>query len=66
MDNNKCFGEHRLFVPEVIGVEAEGKVIVITVCTACGDVQFTDYQVANPGSSLRLLREEREKTNVPI
>jgi hypothetical protein len=29
--------QHRYFVAETVGVEAEGKVVVILICTSCGE-----------------------------
>ena len=57
--DNRCTGEHRMFVAEVIGIEAEGKVVVITVCTQCGVVNFDEKQVSGSGAPLRMLKEEK-------
>lgn len=52
---------HHYFVAEVIGVESEGMVYVLIVCTSCGDSQARAHKVAVPGSSLRLLIEEKTR-----
>ena len=52
---------HRFFHCETVGVEAEGKVVVIALCTACGDVISKEVQVARPHTQLRLLNEEKRK-----
>lgn len=58
-----CSGEHRIFVAEVVGVESQGKVVVITVCTDCDTVNFHEHQLSTPGVPIRLLKEEKkEKT----
>lgn len=46
---------------EVIGIEAEGKIVVVKVCTQCGEDYFTEHKVSEPGLPLRLLREEKSK-----
>jgi hypothetical protein len=45
----ECDGRHRFFALEPVGVEAEGKVVVIVVCTACGEVRTSNIQVAALG-----------------
>ena len=59
--DNRCTGDHRIFVAEVVGIETEGKVVVITVCTQCGTINFEEKQVSHAGSPLRMLKDE--KTN---
>lgn len=60
--DKQCTGEHRIFVPEVVGVESEGKIIVVSVCTACDTVNFHEHSVAKPGVPIRLLKEEKKET----
>lgn len=59
--SNSCTGEHHIFVPEVVGVESEGKIVVVTVCTSCDRVNFHEHQVSSVGAPLRLLKEEKGK-----
>ncbi len=54
-----CPGNHHFFVAETVGVESEGMIYVVIVCTACGESQAKGHQVAKPGSLLRLLQEEK-------
>jgi hypothetical protein len=59
--NLECVGNHTFFVAEVIGVEAEGKVYLLYLCTSCGESICKEFKVANPGSPVRLMREEKQK-----
>ncbi len=54
---------HHFFVAECVGVESEGMIYVLIVCTSCGESLAKAHKVAQPGSPLRLLLEEK-KTNV--
>jgi hypothetical protein len=56
-----CSGNHTFFVAEVIGVESEGKVYLLYLCTSCGDSFCKDFKVATPGVPIRLIREEKQK-----
>lgn len=42
----ECLGEHHFFVAETGVVEAEGKVCVVIVCTACGESKLIEHRVA--------------------
>lgn len=55
-----CTGDHELYVAEVIGVEAEGTVTVITVCRHCDQVEFHTKQISQGHGSLRMLKSEKE------
>jgi hypothetical protein len=56
-----CMAAHSYFVAEVVGVEAEGKVYMLYLCTSCGDAHCREFTVAKPGASLRLMKEEKQK-----
>lgn len=60
--SKKCTGNHYIYIAEVLYVQKDGKVVVINVCRACGEVTFTEKQVATPGTSATLLKE-KEKEN---
>ena len=45
---------HRFFVASTVGVEAEGTVHVIIVCTACGIAECKGFQVSKGNSPLKL------------
>lgn len=62
-DKTRCSGGHDIYVAEVVAVQSEGKVVVITVCRACNRVEFTERQIARPHVSLTFLKE-KEKENV--
>lgn len=54
-----CGGRHRYFVASTIGVEQEGKVVILVVCTACGDTFSEDFQVSLGGPENPLVIEEK-------
>jgi len=56
----ECAGVHRYFVADVCGVESEGKLFVVVVCTACGHTFCREFKVSNPNVRLTL-RSEKEK-----
>ena len=60
--NKKCIGNHYIYVAEVLYVQKDGKLVVINVCRACGEVTFHERQVASPGTQATLLKE-KEKEN---
>jgi hypothetical protein len=62
MSTSNCTGEHRFYVAEVCGVESEGKLFVIIVCTSCGEFRTHELAVSTKGSLMRLLKQE-EKEN---
>ena len=53
---------HRIHVAEVVGIQSTGKIVVITVCLDCGEVNFTEHVASASNTPLRLLKEEKEKT----
>ena len=54
-ENGVCNRGHRYFVASSVGVEPEGKVVVIVVCTACGHTFSKDFQVSSsPTVRLRI------------
>jgi len=57
---NDCTANHTFFVAEVVGVEAEGKVYLLYLCTSCGEAICKEFKVSNPGTPLRLMREEKK------
>lgn len=59
----KCGGSHYIYVAEVVAVEREGKIVVVNVCRACGQVTFTEKQIAQPNSPLTFTKE-KEQENV--
>jgi hypothetical protein len=59
--SDDCVGQHRYFVAEAVGVEAEGTISIVVVCTACGETFIKTFPVAKPQSSLRLKSENKEK-----
>jgi len=58
-----CKGGHRFFCAETIGIEPEGKVVVLALCTSCGEFISKEFQVSRPFSGLRLASDE-EKTKI--
>jgi len=52
-----CQGQHEIYVAEVLYVEAEGKLVVVTVCRHCDNVRFHERQVAQAHHSGELLKQ---------
>ena len=61
-DSKKCGGGHYIYVAEVVYVQKDGKLFVVNVCRACGQVSFHERQLATPGTSALLLKQ-KEKGN---
>jgi hypothetical protein len=61
-DSKKCGGGHYIYVAEVVYVQKEGKLFVVNVCRACGQVTFHERQLSTPGTPALLLKE-KEKEN---
>lgn len=55
--DTRCTGGHEIYVAEVVAVESEGKVVVITVCRACDRVNFHEHQVAKSRAPLTFIKE---------
>lgn len=53
-----CDGQHRFFVVDVVGVEAEGRIYIPIVCTACGEFRHNEISVGR--GQIRLLKEEQK------
>ena len=58
---DKCEGTHRYFVATSCGVEKEGVVVVVALCTGCGHVVNTKVQVSSGGKPLLLTSDEKNK-----
>lgn len=54
---NNCIGDHEIYVADVAGFPALGKLVVITVCRRCAEVQFSTYD-SPPGSPMTLKSEK--------
>jgi hypothetical protein len=50
----KCSGPHRFFVAEVVGVEAEGLVHLLALCTDCGETIHKSFAVSSKAATLTL------------
>ena len=62
MEGKQCFGDHEIFVVECVAVQAEGKVVVISICRHCGRISFDEHLVSPSKAEIRLVMEER-RTN---
>jgi hypothetical protein len=62
MAEAECYGGHRFFCAEVVGSESEGKVFVLAICTACGELKNHVVQVGAKGQAIRLLKEEKAQS----
>ena len=58
--NGQCSGEHRYYVADVAVVEAEGKVVPIVICTACGKCISHEVQVTTNRNAVTLLKGEKQ------
>jgi hypothetical protein len=56
--DKKCTGNHDIYVAEVVYVESEGKLVVVTVCKGCDNVHFHEKQIAPSKSPAKLLKEK--------
>jgi hypothetical protein len=61
-DSKKCGGGHYIYVAEVVYIQKDGRLFVVNVCRACGNVSFHEKQLATPGTPALLLKE-KEKQN---
>jgi hypothetical protein len=58
----RCSGNHDIYVIECIYIQKDGKIHVINVCRACGEISFHERQIATGGTPAILLKEiEKEK-----
>lgn len=55
----RCDGQHDIYVAEVLYVEAEGKLVVVTVCRNCDVAHFHEKVVAEPHHKGELLKKEK-------
>jgi|GEM_PF-4730322 len=55
--DTKCLGEHEIYVAEVVAVESEGKLVVVTVCRHCDAVNFHEKQIARSHAPMQLIKE---------
>jgi hypothetical protein len=62
--NKKCSGSHYIYVAEVLYIQKDGKIVVINVCRACGEVSFHERQVATAGTPAVLLQEKETKNEL--
>lgn len=54
MGKYTCSGAHRFFVAEVVGVEAEGTIHLIALCTDCGETIHKSFAVSQKAASITL------------
>lgn len=51
-------GPHEIYVADVVGVEKLGKIVVVTVCRHCDQVNFHEHSVGGP---MKLKSEKETK-----
>lgn len=56
--------DHHYFVPDVAIIPSEGKVVVIALCTSCGNPLFIEKVVAQPDATMTLKSIQKEKKEV--
>jgi hypothetical protein len=52
--------DHHYFVADVVLVPSEGKIVLLALCTACGDFKSYDKQVAAPHTALDSLKRQNK------
>lgn len=55
--DKRCEGQHDIYVAEVLYVEAEGKMVVATVCRSCDVVNFHEKVIAASHQPATLLKQ---------
>jgi hypothetical protein len=63
-DSKKCGGSHSVYVAEVVYIQKDGKLFVVNVCRACGQVTFHEKQLSTPGTPALLLKEKENKNEL--
>lgn len=63
-DTKTCGGKHYIYVAEVIYIQKDGKLHVVNVCRACGNVAFHEKEIASPGTPAILLQEKEKKNEL--
>lgn len=59
MYSNPCEQHgHRYFIADVAQVTGEGKVVVIALCTSCGEFIQHEVIVSLPNAQVRLLKDK--------
>ena len=57
--NGNCEGRHTYYVADVAVCVGEGKIVVVAMCTSCGDVKSTEVQVTKPGAPV-VMKNKKE------
>lgn len=52
--------DHHYFVADVVLVPTEGKIVLLALCTACGDFKSYDKAVAAPHTVLSSLKTQNK------
>jgi hypothetical protein len=63
-DSKKCGGGHYIYVAEVVYIQKDGKLFVVNVCRACGNVSFHEKQLASPGTPALLLKQKENENEL--
>lgn len=50
--------DHHYFVADVVLIPAEGKIVLLALCTACGDFKSHEKTVAAPHTALDSLKTQ--------
>jgi hypothetical protein len=54
-------GQHRYHVAEVVGIPAEGNVVIVALCISCGDVLSKTVPVAKPHAHIHLNSTDKKE-----
>lgn len=58
--SGECKSEHRFYCADVAVVPAEGKVVVIIVCTACGESLAREHIVAQKDNEIHIEKQNKK------
>lgn len=63
MSTNSCdeYRAHKYFVADIVLVPAEGRAIILAMCTACGKALANPFEVAKPHLELELNSIQKRK-----
>lgn len=54
-------GQHRFHVADVVGIPAEGHVVIIALCISCGEVLSKNVKVSEPHAHMFLKSDEQKE-----
>lgn len=55
----ECQGTHSYFVAETVGIPDEGRIVIVALCTHCGDTLVKGFKISKQVSELKLGTHEQ-------